>query len=141
MTNADRVYRVEQVSGSWVWLHDENGPTAGWVTADWVIPYDQAIDYFTNAIWANPNDAVAYHRRGNLWGYKREFDKALADYDEVIRLEPASATGWWHRRRLGYQRGVRQGDRRLPRGHPARPAVRSRLRRPWHDVAPHTPVR
>ncbi len=45
-----RVYRVERVSGPWLALKDENSSAAGWVTADGVVLYDQAIDYFTSEI-------------------------------------------------------------------------------------------
>ena len=52
---------------------------------------------------------------------KKDYDKAIADFDEAIRLDPKD------RRRLRQpgrclvrQEGVRQGDRRLQRGHPAR---------------------
>ncbi len=42
------VYRVEQINGPWLWLQDEKSGTAGWVTVESLVPFDQAIDYFTN---------------------------------------------------------------------------------------------
>jgi tetratricopeptide (TPR) repeat protein len=97
LTNINRLYRVEQVNGNWLWLQDVNSVTAGWATADAVIPYDQAIDYFTSEIRANPNNTVAYNRRGHIWRDQHELNRAIADYGEVIRLDPASAIGWCNR--------------------------------------------
>ena len=34
------------------------------------------------------NRAVAYHFRAMAWGEKRDYDRAIADYDQPIRLEP-----------------------------------------------------
>ena len=45
--NTLRVYRVEQINGNWLWLKAEKEGVEGWVKAEYVIPYDQAIDYFT----------------------------------------------------------------------------------------------
>ena len=39
----------------------------------------------------DPNDPAAYFERGAAYGDKREFDKEIADYTEVIRLAPADA--------------------------------------------------
>jgi hypothetical protein len=35
------VFRVEHVNGPWLWLQDEKSGTAGWVTADWIVPFDR----------------------------------------------------------------------------------------------------
>jgi tetratricopeptide (TPR) repeat protein len=49
-----------------------------------------------------PRDARAYAKRGQDWSAKRDYDKALADFTEAIRLEPGSPEyyvdrGWvWH---------------------------------------------
>ena len=53
-----RVYRVEHVNGHWLWLKAEKEGIEGWVKAEFVIPYDQAIDYFTNQIRSNPTGGV-----------------------------------------------------------------------------------
>ena len=29
-----------------------------------------------------------YYNRGNVWQHKKEYDKAIADYNEAIRLDP-----------------------------------------------------
>ena len=85
-----RIYRVDQVNGNWLWLKAENEGVEGWVKAEFVIPYDQAIDYFTNQIRANPSERSWYTRRGNVWKDKGEYDIAIADCNEAIRLDPSS---------------------------------------------------
>ena len=45
---------------------------------------------------------MAYLNRGNAWYAKKEYDKAIADYDEAIRLDPKHAMAYnsrgnaWH---------------------------------------------
>ena len=83
-----RVYVVERVFGPTVWLHTEgNGPT-GWAPGDQVAPIDQAIEFFTNEVRANPRDAFSYVMRGRVWRDRREIDKAMADYTAAIGLDP-----------------------------------------------------
>ena len=78
-----------------------------------------------------PSLFPAYFGRAAAQGEKGEYDKAIADLDKVIRLDPQSARQLPRpRRRLETQEGVRQGDRRPDRGHPARSAERRRLSRP-----------
>src|SRR5436309_3111016 len=50
------VYRVERASGDWLWLNSYDGRVAGWAQSQHVIPFNQAIDYFTNQIGANPSE-------------------------------------------------------------------------------------
>jgi tetratricopeptide (TPR) repeat protein len=55
---------------------------------------DQAIASFTEAIRLNPRTGmiVAGLARGTAWGHKREYEKALADFKEVARLDPLNNT-------------------------------------------------
>jgi tetratricopeptide (TPR) repeat protein len=92
-----RVYQVEQVNGNWLWLKAEKEGVEGWVKAEYVIPYDQAIDYYTNQIRANPTQSSWYISRGNVWSEKGEYDIAIADYNEAIRLEPSDETAFNNR--------------------------------------------
>jgi len=39
----------------------------------------------------SPKDAVAVSHRGFVWFVKKEYDKAIKDYNEVIRLAPNNA--------------------------------------------------
>src|SRR5439155_6778035 len=86
-----RVYRVEHTNGEWLWLQDEKSGVCGWVQARYVIPYEQAIDHFTNKIRANPSSSN-YLSRGIVWDEKGEYDIAIADYNEAIRLDSRNET-------------------------------------------------
>ena len=129
-----RVYRVEHVNGELLWLKDEQSGASGWVQSKSVIPYEQAIDFYTNQIRANPssfnyiyrgtiwsergeydqrpsptcwsrairlepNEETAYCCRGASWIKKKDYDRAIADYNEAIRLESkfvqAYSGSWW----------------------------------------------
>ena len=107
----DRIYRVEQVNVPWLWLQDEKSSAAGWVKAEWVVPYDQALEYFTNEIRANPNDSSAYIRRGHIWRDKKEFDIAVADLGEAIRLDPVSEVAWCSRGNVWSDKAALKGHK------------------------------
>ncbi len=49
---------------------------------------DLAIRHFTNLIETDPNGAVNYARRGKAHSGNRDYDKAGADYDKAIKLDP-----------------------------------------------------
>jgi tetratricopeptide (TPR) repeat protein len=49
----------------------------------------------------NPTDANSYGERGSGYLANREWDKAIADFNEVIRLDP-EGTGGYHSRGLCY---------------------------------------
>ena len=68
------------------------------------------------------------------WLTKRDYDRAIADYGEAIRLNPkyarrsAAAAG-----RCG-SRGARPRHRGVQRGHPPRSEIRLRLQQPRHHL-------
>jgi tetratricopeptide (TPR) repeat protein len=92
-----RVYRVERTNGSLLWVVPEQAGASGWVQVSDVIPFDQAIDYFTNEIRTNPKNAAAFIDRGNLRSQKGEFDNAISDYNEAIRLDPKNEVAYGNR--------------------------------------------
>jgi tetratricopeptide (TPR) repeat protein len=51
--------------------------------------YDAAISLYTEVIKANPKAALAYNGRAVAYRYKKETAKALADFDQAIRLKPS----------------------------------------------------
>ena len=89
------------------------GRAAAWC---WKLEYDKAIDDYNAFIRLYGIDAhafgdlsestddstrslasilaYAYYGRGSAWLAKQEYDKALADYNEVIRLDPRFASGY-----------------------------------------------
>jgi tetratricopeptide (TPR) repeat protein len=90
-----RVYTVERANGDWLWL--VAGGVSGWVQSSEVVPYDQATDYFTLEIRANPSSAYLYVIRGMHWTEKGETDNALADFNEAIRLDPNDPVAFFNR--------------------------------------------
>ncbi len=56
---------------------------------------------------SNDDLAIAYYNRGNGYEKKDEYDKAIQDYDEAIRLNPSYGDAWGNR---GYTYVVK-GDR------------------------------
>jgi tetratricopeptide (TPR) repeat protein len=56
---------------------------------------DEAISAFDKAIKLDPDFAIGYEYRGRAWGYRKESDRALADFNQVISLTKNS----------GYSRG------------------------------------
>jgi tetratricopeptide (TPR) repeat protein len=102
--NAFRVYRVQHVNGTWLWLKAEYGNVEGWARAEQVIPYDQAIDYLTAQVRARP-DSELYNHRGIVWHERGESDSAMADFNEAIRLEPRNEAAYFNRGLVWSARG------------------------------------
>jgi Flp pilus assembly protein TadD len=84
-----RVYTVEKVEGNSVLL--KAGSVSGWVESDGVVPFDRAVDYYTDQIREQPARAYLYYRRACVRGAKGEHTRAIADLDEPVRLDPKNA--------------------------------------------------
>ncbi len=89
-----RIYKVERVSGPWLWVRAAQVGVEGWVRAAEAVPFDQAIEEFTNQIRANPADGSAYVARGYIWIERAEYNLAVADFSEAIRLDPTDPACW-----------------------------------------------
>ena len=110
--NVFRTYMVKQANGPWLFLVAEGSSAKGWAPAANVILFDQAIDYITGQIRANPGDWAKYVWRANVWLKRKEFDTAIADYNEAIRLNPGSA-GVAHQGRGRAWRGKKDYDKAI----------------------------
>ena len=84
---------MEHVNGEWLWLKAEKSSVAGWIESQYVLPYERAIEYYTGLIRSSSH-ASYYHTRGNVWKEKGEYDIAIADYSEAIRMEPGEVIHW-----------------------------------------------
>lgn len=62
-------------------------------------PTAAAMNYST-ALNANPVDPFAYYRRANAYASAGEFDKALSDYENALRLKPKFKQASLKRERL-----------------------------------------
>ncbi len=102
-------YRVLAEEGNFIKVN-ENG-VADWFSKNDAVLLENAVDYFTDRIRANPRDAAAYVHRGVAWRLKGELDIAVKDYDEAIRLDPKHAPAFIHRG-IAY-RGKKDYDRAI----------------------------
>jgi len=57
---------------------------------------DQALAVMSQALKDHPH-AILFNRRGNLWQKKRAFHQAIQDYNESLRLDPASVSCLFNR--------------------------------------------
>lgn len=65
---------------------DDSAASAALLSGD----YDTAITLYTEVIRTDPKSAFAYNGRALAYRYKKEAAKALADFDQAIRLKPFS---------------------------------------------------
>ncbi|MDR0456536.1 MAG: tetratricopeptide repeat protein [Treponema sp.] len=66
----------------------------------WNYEKDMEIKELTKAIGLDPSNAYNYHGRGNVYFAKGDYDRAIADYTQTIRLDPK-----WAGAIVYYQRG------------------------------------
>ncbi|MEP6947191.1 MAG: tetratricopeptide repeat protein [Acidobacteriota bacterium] len=64
---------------------------------------DQAINYFTRSIKAEPKFPYAYVERGQVYEFLKKNDEALADYTQTIKLLPDSSIGYTYRSALYFK--------------------------------------
>ena len=70
------------------WLRIYDGQQEGWADkADFVLARD-APAFFHKLVQDDPNNFPALFMRGMGWHLKGEYDNAIKDFDEVIRLKP-----------------------------------------------------
>ena len=80
---------VQNVDGPWLWVGDDR---KGWVLRNHVVTLDEAPAYYTRLISAILRNAWAYNFRAVAWRHRGEFDRAIADYSEMLRLMLTAVT-------------------------------------------------
>jgi tetratricopeptide (TPR) repeat protein len=83
-------YRVVAERPNHVQVRSRQG-TSGWLRKDDVVLLDDAVAFFTERLNANPNNMDALSRRGSAWRSKGDYEAALKDATEAIRLNQHSA--------------------------------------------------
>ena len=105
------IYRVERVDGPRLWVKAEGENSQVWFLAAEVVPVEQAAEFFTARIRANPNDAFAFLVRATLWSDADQFDKAIADYAAAIKIDPGDA--YAYQRRGEAFRNIKEYDKAI----------------------------
>jgi tetratricopeptide (TPR) repeat protein len=98
------IYQVARMSGASLLLSGTG--ISGWAAADQVVPLEQADDFFTKQIRANPADAFPHLMRAIVsMASKGDVDRALGDLTEAIRLTPGDADTYMIRAEAWRARG------------------------------------
>jgi tetratricopeptide (TPR) repeat protein len=92
VVRADRGDRIEISNG-----------TSGTIEKRHVIPFGEAIAYWTGVVRSTPQDAWAYMARGDAYLELEKVDKAIADYGVAISVDRKYASAY-HRRGNAWQR-------------------------------------
>ena len=82
------VLKVEDVKGDLLLV--ANG-RPGWVESRHVVTLDRSMPVLTAMIRQEPQNPSLYAGRALIWKEWKEYDKAIADLDESIRLSPQAA--------------------------------------------------
>lgn len=79
---------VRDEKGDWVKVQVRD--VAGWVPKENLVRANDGVAYFTNRIKNKDALGEAYRMRAKLLSMKDEFDNAIKDADEAIKLEPVA---------------------------------------------------
>src|SRR5579872_1001954 len=92
------ILTVRELNRDWFWVifSGAKGTTKGWIKRPDVIPFENALDFFNDELRRSPTAELSTIR-GTIWDEKHEYDKAIADFDEAIRLDPQSSTAFRRR--------------------------------------------
>jgi tetratricopeptide (TPR) repeat protein len=71
--------------------------------------WQKAIEYYTQAIQIDPNNAIYYNNRGNSYYFNRNWQAAVEDYTQSIRLDPNNVHAYRYRGEARSYLGDRQG--------------------------------
>jgi tetratricopeptide (TPR) repeat protein len=97
-------FLIEAVQGERLLVASHDKSRRGWVRRDQVIPYDQALEYFTREIARSPHNDDAYWMRARLWASRGADERAIADLDQAIQVQPARAPYYLQRSLLQLRR-------------------------------------
>jgi tetratricopeptide (TPR) repeat protein len=79
---------VQNVNGEYLWVGDRS---KGWVLRSEVVTLDEAIPYYSGLIEADPKDTFAYLNRAVAYNEQGQWDQAIADYGEILKVKPDAA--------------------------------------------------
>ena len=83
---------------------EERGTVEGWLKSSEVVPLSHAVDECNIEIERKPS-AWSYSSRAGIYLAKGEYDKALADCDKAIRLDPKYGRAHYNRGMTCFHQG------------------------------------
>src|SRR5579872_6112244 len=83
--------KVTWVGKDWIYIRHSQypGPYEGHVRKTDVVKLDSAIQHYSKLIQQDKMNVWALSRRGEAWDQKYEYDEAIKDFNEAIRLDPS----------------------------------------------------
>lgn len=97
----DEVYTVLKDRDSLIMV--KHGSVGGWFPKEDAVLFEEAEEYFTRIIQGQPKDDHAWGCRGSKWRTKGEWDKAINDLNEAIRINPTKVA-WYTSRAMAYHK-------------------------------------
>lgn len=86
---------VRDERDGWLRIHDRRNE--GWVDKNDFVLQSEAVEYFTRKLQDNPKDTFSLNMRAGGWHDRKEYDKAIADYDAAIAIQPNDPTAYNNR--------------------------------------------
>jgi tetratricopeptide (TPR) repeat protein len=94
------VFTVSLTNGEWLWIAERGG----WLWEKDVIPFNESIKLLSERVTKEKN-GENYHLRGVAYLAHGQFDNAIADFTESLRLKPRNAGALNNRGQASYSKG------------------------------------
>lgn len=102
--NAGSVFRIDRARGDWLWV--DTGNIRGWIKKDAVVPFEQAVSYFTGVIAREPDNAYALVARGLARHARHDYEGAVADETAALKVDPKEPWAYHNRAVARYALGA-----------------------------------
>ncbi len=93
-------FTVSLTNGEWLWIEEKRG----WLWEKETIRFDDAVTEMSKRITEKPT-AENYHLRGIAYTSHQQHDKAVADFDKSLQLQPNDAGVFNNRGKAHYALG------------------------------------
>jgi tetratricopeptide (TPR) repeat protein len=80
------IFTVSLTSGEWLWINDKRG----WLWEKETVPFTTAIQEMSTKLRTEPTPEN-YHLRGIAYVAHRDYDKAIADFTQSLKLKKENA--------------------------------------------------
>ncbi|MBS0208486.1 MAG: tetratricopeptide repeat protein [Planctomycetes bacterium] len=107
-------YTVQDVEGYYLYVGEQQ---KGWIHRRDALTLDEAPRYYTGLINDGEQLSWALNNRAAVWTFKGEFDLAIADYNDEMRLNPGPIAynnrGYTYYRKGDYDRAINDFNQAL----------------------------